>query len=230
MPPLDSTPGSVTTRSSTSPTSSSSTDPANRSSFRRSRVDSCRSPPLEVSSTDLRARFTDGRPLDYLITEPVLDVIAHAVCIGASDVVGTGRMRRSDVATSRPGARGRSRGRCSDSCSWRCAGFTVGASRSSTPGGRGGRADARRCVVFPATPNALLAVTDDDGRLASLVVAHAAARRSGGSIVTFRSMPTPVSGSATASAVERDLRCRRARSVSWPKSRTRSPITIDAVR
>jgi nicotinate-nucleotide adenylyltransferase len=32
-------------------------------------------PRLQVSSTDLRARFTDGRPLDYLVTEPVLDVI-----------------------------------------------------------------------------------------------------------------------------------------------------------
>ena len=32
-------------------------------------------PHLEVSSTDLRARFTDGRPLDYLIIDPVLDVI-----------------------------------------------------------------------------------------------------------------------------------------------------------
>lgn len=33
------------------------------------------SPRLEVSSTDLRARFTDGRPLDYLVTDPVLDLI-----------------------------------------------------------------------------------------------------------------------------------------------------------
>ena len=33
-------------------------------------------PRLEVSSTDLRARFTDGRPLDYLVTDPVLQVIA----------------------------------------------------------------------------------------------------------------------------------------------------------
>ena len=33
-------------------------------------------PRLEVSSTDLRARFTDGRPLDYLVTQPVLNVIA----------------------------------------------------------------------------------------------------------------------------------------------------------
>ncbi|MET0143343.1 MAG: nicotinate-nucleotide adenylyltransferase [Ilumatobacteraceae bacterium] len=32
-------------------------------------------PRLEVSSTDLRARFTDGRPLDYLVTDPVLQVI-----------------------------------------------------------------------------------------------------------------------------------------------------------
>lgn len=32
-------------------------------------------PHLEVSSTDLRARFVDGRPLDYLVTEPVLTVI-----------------------------------------------------------------------------------------------------------------------------------------------------------
>lgn len=34
-------------------------------------------PRLEVSSTDLRARCADGRPLDYLVTEPVLDVIAE---------------------------------------------------------------------------------------------------------------------------------------------------------
>ena len=33
-------------------------------------------PRLEVSSTDLRARVRDGRPLDYLVTEPVLDLIA----------------------------------------------------------------------------------------------------------------------------------------------------------
>jgi nicotinate-nucleotide adenylyltransferase len=33
------------------------------------------SPRLEVSSTDLRARVTDGRPLDYLLTDAVLDCI-----------------------------------------------------------------------------------------------------------------------------------------------------------
>ena len=32
-------------------------------------------PRLEVSSTDLRARFRDGRPLDYLVTAPVQQVI-----------------------------------------------------------------------------------------------------------------------------------------------------------
>jgi nicotinate-nucleotide adenylyltransferase len=32
-------------------------------------------PRLEVSSTDLRARFNDGRPLDYLLTDAVLAVI-----------------------------------------------------------------------------------------------------------------------------------------------------------
>jgi len=34
-------------------------------------------PRLEVSSTDLRDRWVDGRPLDYLITEDVLEVIAE---------------------------------------------------------------------------------------------------------------------------------------------------------
>lgn len=32
-------------------------------------------PRLEVSSTDLRARFVDGRPLDYLVTAPVQHLI-----------------------------------------------------------------------------------------------------------------------------------------------------------
>ena len=32
-------------------------------------------PRLEVSSTDLRARITDGRPLDYLLTPAVIDCI-----------------------------------------------------------------------------------------------------------------------------------------------------------
>jgi nicotinate-nucleotide adenylyltransferase len=41
-------------------------------------------PRLEVSSTDLRARFTDGRPLDYLVTQPVLDVIREHGLYGAS--------------------------------------------------------------------------------------------------------------------------------------------------
>jgi nicotinate-nucleotide adenylyltransferase len=41
-------------------------------------------PRLEVSSTDLRARLTDGRPLDYLVTQPVLDVIRTHGLYGAS--------------------------------------------------------------------------------------------------------------------------------------------------
>jgi nicotinate-nucleotide adenylyltransferase len=32
-------------------------------------------PHLEVSSTDLRQRFVDGRPLDFLVTPAVLDVV-----------------------------------------------------------------------------------------------------------------------------------------------------------
>lgn len=41
-------------------------------------------PRLEVSSTDLRERFTDGRPLDYLITQPVLEVIRSNNLYGAA--------------------------------------------------------------------------------------------------------------------------------------------------
>ena len=40
-------------------------------------------PRLEVSSTDLRNRFSDGRPLDYLVTQPVLDVIRVRNLYGA---------------------------------------------------------------------------------------------------------------------------------------------------
>jgi nicotinate-nucleotide adenylyltransferase len=49
-------------------------------------------PRLEVSSTDLRARFVDGRPLDYLVTEPVLDVIVQRGLYGARrDLAGVER-------------------------------------------------------------------------------------------------------------------------------------------
>ena len=42
------------------------------------------SPRLEVSSTDLRSRFSDGRPLDYLVTEPVLRVIEKRGLYGSA--------------------------------------------------------------------------------------------------------------------------------------------------
>jgi nicotinate-nucleotide adenylyltransferase len=45
------------------------------------------SPRLEISSTDLRARFVDGRPLDYLLTEPVLDEIYARGLYGAAKAV-----------------------------------------------------------------------------------------------------------------------------------------------
>jgi len=41
-------------------------------------------PRLEVSSTDLRERFVDGRPLDYLITQPVFDLIRGRNLYGAA--------------------------------------------------------------------------------------------------------------------------------------------------
>lgn len=43
-------------------------------------------PRLEVSSTDLRARWLDGRPLDYLVTDDVLDVIRDRGLYGEDTV------------------------------------------------------------------------------------------------------------------------------------------------
>jgi nicotinate-nucleotide adenylyltransferase len=40
-------------------------------------------PRLEVSSTDLRARVADGRPLDYLLPAPVIDCIRRRGLYGA---------------------------------------------------------------------------------------------------------------------------------------------------
>lgn len=53
--------------------------------------------------------------------------------------------------------------------------------------------DTRPRVQFPATPNALLAVTDEDGQLASLVVMTLLPEGQGGSIVTV-----PVNADSTA--------------------------------
>ena len=41
-------------------------------------------PRLEVSSSDLRARFIDGRPLEYLVSDAVLQVIAARNLYGSS--------------------------------------------------------------------------------------------------------------------------------------------------
>lgn len=54
------------------------------SEFKWLRVES---PRLEISSTDLRARFSDGRPLDYLLSKPVLDEIYARRLYGATRVV-----------------------------------------------------------------------------------------------------------------------------------------------
>ena len=55
-------------------------------------------PRLEVSSTDLRARFVDGRPLDYLVTDPVLQVIAERGLYGRAGVTALpGRRRRATL-------------------------------------------------------------------------------------------------------------------------------------
>lgn len=40
-------------------------------------------PRLEISSTELRSRLVDGRPLDYLITPPVLGVIRERALYGS---------------------------------------------------------------------------------------------------------------------------------------------------
>jgi len=42
-------------------------------------------PRLEVSSTDLRARFSDGRPLDYLVTSPVMEEIRERGLYGVTE-------------------------------------------------------------------------------------------------------------------------------------------------
>jgi nicotinate-nucleotide adenylyltransferase len=51
------------------------------SEFKWNRVEA---PRLEVSSTDLRQRFVDGRPLDYLVANEVLNVIAERGLYGVS--------------------------------------------------------------------------------------------------------------------------------------------------
>lgn len=55
-------------------------------------------PRIEVSSTDLRARWNDGRPLDYLVTDDVLEVVAERGLYRTDD----GSSDRSDGPSDRP--------------------------------------------------------------------------------------------------------------------------------
>ena len=72
--------------------------------------------------------------------------------------------------------------------------FTVGVvTLSNSQEGEAVGVDDRPRVTFPSTPNALLAVTDDAGRLASVVVMTLLPEGQGGSIVTI-----PVNADATA--------------------------------
>ena len=41
-------------------------------------------PRLEVSSSDLRALFIDGRPLEYLVSDEVLQVISERGLYGSN--------------------------------------------------------------------------------------------------------------------------------------------------
>ena len=99
-PPPASPPGSGTTRWSAARTMVVVDRPGEPVRAGRRRVDwiHVEVPRLEVSSTDLRARFVDGRPLDYLVTEPVLDVIAERGLYGRAGVTALpGRRRRATL-------------------------------------------------------------------------------------------------------------------------------------
>lgn len=75
-----------------------------------------------------------------------------------------------------------------------CAMFFVGViTLSNSKEGEAVGIDDRPHVDLPATPNALLAVTDDEGRLASVVVLTLLPQGQGGSVVTV-----PVNADATA--------------------------------
>jgi nicotinate-nucleotide adenylyltransferase len=57
------------------------------------------SPRLEVSSTDLRSRFVDGRPLDYLVTEPVRRVIVERGVLAPTCALGSSMDDRSIISS-----------------------------------------------------------------------------------------------------------------------------------
>ena len=102
-------------------------------------------PSIEVSSTDLRARAVDGRPLDYLVTHEVADWIeAHGLYRG--DAVTDARRRTPDARRRRhfaPGPRVRR------AAGWPCSPLAAG----------------RRCCRRPAlTYVGIQTVRDEPGR------------------------------------------------------------------
>ena len=104
-------------------------------------------PRLEVSSTDLRARFTDGRPLDYLVTQPVLDVIRVAWALrGAGVTAIAGRRTRRTIV-----------GAVTAMLLVVAAAVMFGVGVVTLSNSQEGEAvgvDTRPRVEFPATPNA----------------------------------------------------------------------------
>ena len=144
-------------------------------------------PRLEVSSTDLRARFTDGRPLDYLVTDPVLHVIAERGLYQERPALTAPgpRRRRATLVVGATVAVSPSR---------RSALAVLGGSRSTTRPRR--PAVDGPSVTFPETPTGLLAAVDDRGRWRRWRCRPA--RRRGGSIVSV-----PVSADASGGGDER---------------------------
>ena len=121
-------------------------------------------PHLEVSSTDLRARFNDGRPLDYLVTDSVLDVIERRGCTRWSPAGMTVSRHRRRMTTTR--AIIASLVGLAIAAGVGVAGYVAIANTTDGEVVGGGTPE----VTFPATPTATLAVVDDAGDLASLAV------------------------------------------------------------
>ena len=189
-------------------------------------------PRLEVSSTDLRARWVDGRPLDYLVTDEVLDVIARRGSTGSP----TARRDRTMTAnrTRRRRAAVGGVGRC------RRRSAVAGVDRRDRDLRRrvarrlAGRARRRRrhrrvevAQRLPWTPTALIGVQADDGTLAATVVAVLPPEGRGGTSSRSRRAPTP-DRAPTRSCV-RWRRCSRPRvgKPGGPRSKQATGLSFD---